>query len=162
MNGPEEQRVVRADGAFRKRALLLLLVAALLGVAVIIGAQSYLGYLKKLSAERPHLAAEKAATVLKLTSLAMAAALFASGVYTLSLWRRVRASGLFPPPGLRVLRDTRVVAGARARRLALAIMVLAIFLFVGGMLIPLLTFSLADALRRGATGARATTEIGRS
>jgi hypothetical protein len=98
----------------------------LIGVAIAVGLlatilfvyalPSYLDYLKELLYERPIRGKAEFQRLIDTVMLAavLIAAVFA--VYLAFTARKVLASGRFPPPGARVLVDTRILTGAAAVR----------------------------------------------
>jgi hypothetical protein len=57
-------------------------------------------------------------------------ALVEMGVYLILLARRTLRSDQYPPPGMRVIRETRLRKGTQAKRAALSLIVLASLLMV--------------------------------
>lgn len=112
MNAPE---IVRADPALRRKALLILVGGALAGTAVI-------GFgLPALQAWATEQIAAGRLGIRRLICfgmgpviVALASGVIASGLNMIHIGRRVLAAERFPPPGLRVLRDTPVIDGPRA------------------------------------------------
>jgi hypothetical protein len=51
-------------------------------------------------------------------------------VYQILLARRVLKSGQFPPPGMRVVRDTKIKTGGKAKKVAISLIVLSSIVIV--------------------------------
>ncbi len=118
-----------ADERLRIRLLILLTLAAVLGGAGLLGLDSHLSELQTLASEAQPVAAAKAKPVVLATLALMTAAgvLFSIHLAMVS-WRTVRGER-YPPAGTRVISDTEVCHGHRARRrgytgLALALLML--------------------------------------
>ena len=154
METHEQETVVRADERTRRIALAVLVVSTALGAAAIFALQSYFAGLQTLAESDPDLAIAKGRALLTVTSIATGAALVAFGGYLFFLSRRISASGRFPPPGMRVIRDTAVSSGLAARRRATATLAMAVVLVAGGVLLPVATFQLLEAFGRPESGQR--------
>ncbi len=134
-NEPEAREMQAADPARRRRVLGLLAVVGLLAVIWVLCLQVHLVDLRELAHSDAAEAAARtlAASRLFFAAIAAGAAVLAAYLGRLS-WRTL-ASRRYPPPGMRVISDTRVARGPRARRygwglLALAVVILAAGLFV--------------------------------
>ncbi len=124
-----------ADERLRFRLLLLMTLAAALGAVCLHGLDDYFTELHSLAVEAQPAAAMKAKRlVLAILGLATAGSTLFSLYLGRVSWRILR-SGRFPPPGARVLSDTRVCHGRRARRRGLA-----------GLALALLTLGLTVAI----------------
>ena len=108
--------IQRADARLRVRFLILMTIVALLGAVGILQLNAYLVELHALAGRAQPLAAEKA-----LRAVHTVLGLLTAGAALLSLhlgwfsWRTL-SSGRFPPPGARVISDTRIHRGLQARR----------------------------------------------
>src|SRR5687768_7891140 len=103
----------RADPAARRSALTILVVGAVAGVALIAIA----------GAVRPDVEAwlkadlrGRSRIVLGVMALMLLAPLFGMTAYLWRLGGRVIRTGRFPPPGMRLVRDTPLVTGGAATR----------------------------------------------
>lgn len=127
--------VQRADPRLRFRWLVLLTLAAALGAAGILRLDDYLTDLHVVAVEAQPAAAEKVRFAVRaiLTLIAGGGVLFSLYLGWIS-WRTLRHER-YPPPGARVLSDTRIYRGQPARRrgqagLALAALTLVLTLAV--------------------------------
>ena len=129
------REVQTADPDLRRRVLAILVLAGLLGVLGVLRLEAYLAELQALARSSPH---EAAAHALEVSRLVLAAAAVLVAVLAAYLgrlsWRTLRA-GRYPPPGTRVLSDTRVVRGPRARRYGWIFLALAIAILATGVLV---------------------------
>ncbi|GIX46770.1 MAG: hypothetical protein KatS3mg131_0981 [Candidatus Tectimicrobiota bacterium] len=120
-----EPEYLPADRRLRARVL-----AGALGVLALVA----LGMPRFTAWLRAFLQQAEVDTVLLLLELAFATSLLGfvlCGVACLRLGRRVLAHACFPPPGLRVLRPTRVVRGAAARRWGYTLVAVAVVFLLG-------------------------------
>lgn len=131
---------VRADRHLR--GITLAVVVALViagGVLLQVLLPQYLDYLHTLSQTDPdRLRAEYERAFFWMFGLmAVLGALI--GLHTLRLGVRIRRAGEFPPPGVKVIVDTRLLRGPRAQQLALVLM-------IGGALFAVAAVGLAVGL----------------
>jgi len=125
MNAAAEPQFQKADPAARRRALIILAAIAILGL-ILVPLLDRLGEgLQEWMHDDPERAAPEVANLLRLLAVLMATPLV-----VLSLWlawyaARVYSHGRFPPPGVAVLRDTRILEDAPARRRAVVGFILA-------------------------------------
>lgn len=107
-----------ADPEARRRALLVVAVAAVVGLGLVGWLSLETARIEALFALDQEAAGRQARNLfLGVTWAAAAVALLAAVV----IWRiamEVRCSGRYPPPGARVLRDTMVRTGEQAARIA--------------------------------------------
>lgn len=113
MTGPELQG---ADRRARRRVLWLGAGATLAGAAVLLALPGWLqGWTDTLLERPPHERVRAARYLAAAGTAALAAPVAVLGAYFLRVGGRVARAGRWPPPGMRVLRDTAVLHGADAR-----------------------------------------------
>ena len=131
---------VRADRRLRGvtvAAVVVLIVAGIVLLKILL--PQYLDYLRTLAQTDPdRLHAEYERAFFWMFGL-MGVLGGLIGLHTLRLGLRTRRAGAFPPPGVKVIVDTRMLHGRRAHQLALA-------LIVGGALFALAAVGLAVGL----------------
>ena len=140
-----EREVVRADPALRRTALVVGggVVTAL--VVAIVSAPGFLGSLSTLSQASPAEAVLWfAAFVVPIVALTVVAGLDATR-RSLSTWRE----GRFPPCGMRVLRDTPVIAGPIARTIGVLGCTLGVTLLVAALLLGWTSWRIGTVLWYG-------------
>ncbi len=130
--------VVRADPVLRRHAGVVVAVVAAAILGGFIGVGVWRDSLEALGRESPSAAAEQAERGLRVATIGIGALALMGALHVYRLARRVRDEGRWPPQGMRVVRDTRVIAGQAARRLGVLGMVMAGLLLALGLLIPLL------------------------
>jgi hypothetical protein len=141
--------VRRADPAARRRALLFVIVSALVGTVLIAGFEHYRTPLRDWLGSEPGDLTHRATLVFFLAAAVLSAPLLAFAAYLWSLGAKVLRAREFPPPGSRVIRDTPVIEGQAAVRRGRALRALALGLGVASALLCLLLWQLARALRGG-------------
>lgn len=137
------KNVVRADKKYRSKILVIFALLVLLGIGFI-GWLLPLGieYLRRLDAETAILVIE---TILVLIFLGLVPFAF----YLLMIGRRVIKHERFPPSGMKVIRDTILIKGDKARLRGQVLVFLSIFLILIGLIGAFYTHY---ALRRLAGG----------
>jgi hypothetical protein len=127
--------IQRADPEARRKALRILAMALLLGLAAIAviehyrhDIESWLGQNLGLFLEHPWL--------VFIATLPMGLPVIAAGTYLLVFARHIVRARRFPPPGCAVTRDTAVLEGGRAVRRARIIQLLALLIIFAALAFP--------------------------
>lgn len=123
-----DKSIVRADKKLRTLALFALAVLAAAGVLLIREFHSSLTQIRELSRTEPALAIREMQSLL---NALLAVNAFVSAVlaaYLLRLGIKTLRTGSYPPAGMRVIRDTRVQVGGKARLIAAAHLCLALLI----------------------------------
>ena len=113
---PDE--IIPADKGLRRKTIILVIGIVL---AVMIGGPYLSGYLADLrqeGVERPELAYPKMITLMKWVLGSAALLITLTGVYLLVIAFRSLKAGRYPPPGMKVIKDTRVKTGRQAKIMA--------------------------------------------
>lgn len=142
------KEVVRADPVYRRRFLMTMVLASVVGTVVLWRIEPYLTALQvELKHQVPRERLVQILNQLGVGALVMyiflwigAAALFRDGL-------RIRRAGQFPPPGAKVLRDTPVVRGDIARMRATLLMASGVLLGVCLVVLGLMGLQLALVLK---------------
>ncbi len=137
------EEIIPADRAYRRKVLMIFVVLVFIGVVIIgwvlPGAQ---GYLEGLEAQRALGIIKVALVVLFLSIVPLAAYLFAIG-------RKMMKYERFPPPGMKVITDTKVVEGEKVKFQGQVVVVLSLVLILLGLLGALYSSYLIDQLASG-------------
>ena len=123
-----------ADKDLRKKTPIFLFAAATVSLLAILGLLSVLARIRATAAEDP-LAAVPAMKALAygLAAINLACTL-AGAVYFFRLFQGILASGRYPPPGYRVLKNTPIRTGVQAKIMAaLCLLVVALLLATNGL-----------------------------
>lgn len=135
--------VQAADPAARRRVAVVLLIGTGIGA----GAIFYFSELLAGATDDPELAMERLKLIVKsLYILAIPALWFA-----VQIWRMASltvAAKRYPPPGVAVVRDTRVVTGPDAVRRAFAARVVAALVLGTSVLLPTVLMMLVTAVEQ--------------
>jgi len=124
------QDIVRADKEFRKRFIVFLILIAIIFSVTILSVKSYLDQLEELRRENPGLAGKKVMLLLKWWMGLGSLPILGLAVYQIILGRRILKSGRFPPPGMKVIRDTKIQTGAKAKKVAISLIALSSIVIV--------------------------------
>jgi hypothetical protein len=143
--------IQKADPAARRQALLVVLCAAAIGGLLISGFEHLRDPFREWLLSEPSETARRGKLAVYVSAFVLSAPLIAFAVYLWLLGARVLRAQQFPPPGFRVIRDTPVVRGPAAVTRGQVIQVLALLLGVGGALLWLFFWWLAQSIGRGTT-----------
>jgi hypothetical protein len=114
--------VAPADPAYRRNAIACFVVMIAIGAAALLWGRPV--FIDWLASQDPR----DAVRAMQISFAAAFVPAIPMGLALLRLSRRIRASGQFPPPGMRVLVDTVIVTGAAARRQARGFLAVAVFI----------------------------------
>ena len=122
--------VVPADKNLRKKFIIFLgfTITAIFLFAPYFN--DYIEQIKQISKENPEVAFKKAILILKIALGIVSLILLVTRVYLIGLARRILKSGQYPPPGVRVIRDTRLRTGTQVKKIALSLIVLSCILII--------------------------------
>ena len=128
---PDE--IIPADKSLRNKTIILVIGIVLSAMILIPYLNSYLADLRQEGEERPELAYPKMITLMKWVLGSAALGITLTGVYLLSIALRALKAGRYPPPGMKVIKDTRIKTGRQAKIMAYLLIFnsLAITLLVG-------------------------------
>jgi hypothetical protein len=135
-----------ADPQARRTALTILAVVTLIGV-ILIAAAGQLRAAAEAWVERD--LATRARMVIGAMTVLAVGPLLVLAAYSWRLGGRILRGGRYPPPGVRVVRDTPVVTGDAAVRMARGVRVLAALVCASGVLLAYLIWRLVAMLEGG-------------
>ena len=124
------QGVVQADKNLRKKFIIFLGLTMIAVLLIVPYFNDYIEQIKQISKENPELAFKKSMFMLKLTLGIVSFLLLMTGVYFIILARRTFKSGQYPPPGMRMIRKTKLRTGTQAKKAALSLIVLSCILII--------------------------------
>ncbi len=118
MSDLKTEEIIPADKGLRKKAIILIIGIVL--AAVILGPyiKGYLADLRQEGVERPESAYPKMITLVKWVLGSAALGITLTGVYLLVIAFRALKAGRYPPPGMKVIKDTRIKTGRQAKAMA--------------------------------------------
>lgn len=110
-----EDEILPADKRHRRLVILAAIVLSFVGMLALVVLSRYLGEIKKLAREDLPAAEEKAIRLVRISLWIVGLGLVGMGGWFWRLGRRINLAGRFPPPGMKVVKETRVRTGAKAR-----------------------------------------------
>ena len=134
------QDIVPADKEFRKRFIVFLMLIVIVFSVTILSVKSYLDQMGELRQENPGLAGKKVMLLLKWWMGLGSLPILGLAVYQIILGRRILKSGRFPPPGMKVIRDTKIQTGAKAKKVAISLIALSSIVIVTILFLVYLPF----------------------
>ena len=120
----------KADPQERRKAIILVLLTTIAAAILVVPTTSRLNALRDWLTEDPSQTQVRFRYVAAALSVGLAVPIVWFSIYSWRLAGRIRRAGQFPPPGLRVLRDTVIVRGARAHRRAAFLQLLSVLLIL--------------------------------
>jgi Sec-independent protein secretion pathway component TatC len=132
-----EPDVIPADKALRKKAIIIVAATTIAGVLVFYLVNSYMDSLYALFCTDPKLARIKARALVlwSLRIVGFSVAVF--GGYLIHMGIKILRIGQYPWPGMRVIRDTRVLRGRLAKVLGFLVILLSSTLLICAILLGL-------------------------
>jgi hypothetical protein len=113
-----QHQIVPADKRLRRLTFLTAVLLGLLGFAALWMLSGHLGLIETLAKQDLRAAEEKVLRLAAITLWMGGLALVGMGGWLWRLGRRINLAGCYPPPGMKVIRDTRVRTETQARALA--------------------------------------------
>jgi hypothetical protein len=113
---PDE--IIPAETGLRKKTIILVIGIVL--AVMILGPylSGYLADLRQGGVERPESASPKMITLVKWVLGSASLGITLTGAYLLIIAFRSLKAGRYPPPGMKVIKDTRVKTGRQAKIMA--------------------------------------------
>ena len=119
----EEDQFVPADRRLRWAVIVAALLLIVAGLAGLLWLASSLRGIEKLEDEQLQVAVDRAVRVTTIVAWVGGLSFVGCGLWLFWLGRRINRSGRYPPPGVKVIRNTRIRSGAAARTMANAALV---------------------------------------
>ena len=113
---PDE--IIPADKGLRKKTIILIIGIVLAVMIVGPYLSGYLADLRQEGVERPKSAYPRMITLMKWVLGSAALGITLAGAYLLIIAFRSLKAGRYPPPGMKVIRDTRIKTGRQAKIMA--------------------------------------------
>ena len=124
----ETEQIVKADPKARQLVLAFLLIGLLVGAFLVAWLLPF--FKNYLTALPPVEALETIRVVLVILFLGVAPA----GIYIFWIGGKVAKTKCFPPPGMKVIRDTRIVTGPKAVTRGAVLMIMAVVVILLGVI----------------------------
>ena len=137
------EKIIPADRTYRRTVLIIYIVLVFMGI-VLIGwvfprSQAYLEGLE----------AQNALGILKAALVVLFLSIVPLAVYLFTVGRKIMQCGRFPPPGMKVIADTKLVEGKKVKFQGQVVVVLSLVLILLGLLGALYSSYLVDQLANG-------------
>ena len=142
--------IQKADPRARRNAVLLIAVISLVAIASAPWLAEVAIQLERWISEDPGQSAERLGRLLVGAAAAIAVPLFGLAFWLYRFATRIRRAGRFPPPGVSVVRDTRVAFGSAAVRRAWFFYFLAFYACALGLAAPIVLWRAFCAVAGGA------------
>jgi len=136
----DNQIIIEADKKYRNRMLLVALILIIIGFFIIQCFQTLSNKLSALAEESPELAIQKAENSYKIIFFVMFVLSLILCIYLYRLGTSILKSGQFPPPGIKVIRDTKLETGKKARSKGRLLRIFSVLFLLMSILVPLMVF----------------------
>ena len=140
------EKIVKTDKEFRKKILLITLLLVVAGIVFIFYFQNYLTELRSLAEENPELTLQKIISSMKIIIFSLMIIFAGAGIYFLRLGILTIKSSQFPPPGIKVIKDTRLIEGKNAVRKGIIIIILSMLFIISGILLPIQHYNIMHTI----------------
>lgn len=137
---------VPADAKQRRLALLAVMAIVLGGAIALWWLDRRLDVIDRLAEENVPAAADGALSLVVKALAVLGVSLVGMGLYLFRLGVQINRAGRFPPPGMKVIRNTVVRTGARAQLLANMALVASLLAMLAGTVGTWYVFRVAQAL----------------
>jgi len=142
--------IQKADPAARRQAVLVIIIGAAVGALLIAGFEHFREPLLKWLSSEPAETLRRAKLAAYVSAFVLTVPVIAFAIYLWLLGVKVLRAQRYPPPGLRVIRDTPVIGGRDAVIRGRVIQVLAVCLGVSAVLLCLSLWWVARTISEGA------------
>ena len=122
--------IIPADKNLREKFIIFLVLFTIVVILIEPSIDRYIEQIKQISEKDPEVAFKKSMFALKVSLGLVSFLLLIMGVYFIILARRTLKSGQYPPPGVKVIRDTRLRSGTQAKRVAISLIALSCILII--------------------------------
>ena len=119
--------IIRADKKYRQKALCLLFLLGLLGILIILwGLPSGIEYLKRLDPQTAFLIIDLVLVFIMLSMVPI-------GIFLFRVSRKILKHECFPPAGMKVIKDTPIVRGKKAKMKGQILLFISILFMIAGL-----------------------------
>ena len=136
MSSESTNQILIADKRLRRKVLGLAIVLSGLGLAAIYALEQFLQDIQELAKESPEEALEQFSAFLSVFLAVASLSLILASGWVAHFSLKALHTEQFPPPGTRVILDTRVIHGVQARRKAFLGLIFAAMLATCSVLLP--------------------------
>jgi uncharacterized protein involved in exopolysaccharide biosynthesis len=129
--------IVRADKKLRIRYIIILAVIILIFIVIFKYFLNYKHSMEILAENNPQLALGKIVALLKVIIYINPIFFLAVTIYFLGMGIKTYRTEQFPPPNIRVIRNTQLLTGAKAKQRAIILFIFSILLIIFAVVITL-------------------------
>lgn len=126
------EEVIYADKKLRRRAVILMLMLVLVLAPIALITLNYLNDLEALAKSNSEEALSKIITLTYIWGAFFTVGNLAIFGYLMWLGTKIIKSDCYPPPGMRVIKDTKVVRGSKARFRGVFLIFIAVLILLAG------------------------------
>ncbi|QTA81830.1 Uncharacterized protein dnl_41810 [Desulfonema limicola] len=131
-----EKQILKSDKEYKKKTLIILIISIIAGLGVIVCFQVYIQDIKELAKYDHEQAFEKILFLLRIIMVSIAFTLTSFGIYIIRIAIKAIITEQFPPPGMKVIRETRLLTGRSAKQRGVIGIILAIAIIITGITFP--------------------------
>jgi len=131
-----EKQFLKPDKDYKKKAITILIVSIIAGLGVLAYFHFYLQDIKELAKLDHEQAFEKMLFLFRIIMVSMAFTLTSFGVYIIRISIKTIISEQFPPPGMKVIRNTELITGKSAKNRGFIGVILAAAIIITGITFP--------------------------
>jgi hypothetical protein len=130
-----DNQIIPADKSLRKKVLLIVLLCIPIGFFLIQSVTDYIEVCKSLADTDIDLAIRKMKELIALIMVINALVSSAIGLYLIFLAVKILKSNSYPPPGMKVIQDTRIRTGKKAKIAGAAFIFMAMLILSTNLII---------------------------
>jgi len=145
-----EEKIIYADKGSLKKILLVFLLVGILSLILVQYISSLVQQLDVV--ETQQMAIEKLIFIFRTSTLLFSVVLVFFGIYLFYVGVRVTKSNQFPPPGMKVFRDTKVSTGSRAKAFSILLIVSSFISIICGVIVYAYASSIINNIQKSLTG----------
>ncbi|BBM82166.1 hypothetical protein [Candidatus Uabimicrobium amorphum] len=138
--------IIKADPQAKKKALAMLILGACFAMGVIFFSKNFFADIQQLAQKQPKQAFAKFQFFVLIIAGSMTIMLMGFAMWLTLLSRRIYVEQCFPPSGMKVLGDTKVIRGSAARRRACVGFLIAPCLLLCALGVPMIMWLLLQQM----------------
>lgn len=136
----DNQIIIKADKKYRKRILLVALILVIIGFFLIQYLQTLSNKLSTLAEKFPERVIREAVNSFKVIFFVMFLLSLGFCIYLYRLGTSILKSGQFPLPGMKVIKDTKLETGEKAKSKGRLLQIMSVLFLMMSILVPVMIF----------------------
>lgn len=140
------KEIIKADKNLRRRTFYIIIGMALGGFWAIYYFESFFKEITIFAKTSPEDTLERISSVFYIVTWIATITTIGIGVFIFNLSLRIFRSQCFPPPGMRVIKDTKRITGQKAMTRAIIGVIFSIVIIICGILFHYLAYELIQSL----------------